>query len=232
MIDATKRHRVFFALWPDAEVVSHLAALAQHLVTTPGARATPPQNLHLTLVFVGAVTAAQIDQLTAIAADVSATFCAVLDSASDGSPSGESPDVVRLDRLGFWPQGGILWAGSRASVSSPPSHHPLRRGRRFLPDRLVAQLLHQRRLFNAAPAALAALLTTRLRAAGFHIESQPFVPHVTLARRVRCASLPRLESPLTWPVREFALLESIAQPMYPRYETLAVFPLEPEAAED
>lgn len=207
MIDATKRHRVFFALWPDAEVVSHLAALAQHLVTTPGARVTPPQNLHLTLAFVGAVTAAQIDQLTAIAADVSATFCAALDSASD-----ESPDAVRLDRLGFWPQGGILWAGSRASVSSPPSH--------------------QRRLFNAVSAALAALLTTRLRAAGFHIEPQPFVPHVTLARRVRCASLPRLESPLTWPVREFALIESIAQPLYPRYETLVAFPLEPEAVED
>lgn len=212
MIDTTKRHRVFFALWPDAEVASHLAALAQHLVATPAARATPPQNLHLTLVFVGAVTAAQIDQLTAIAADVSAAFCAALDAASDGSPSDGSPDAVRLDRLGFWPQGGILWAGSRASVSSPPSH--------------------QRRLFNAVPATLAALLTTRLRAAGFHIEPQAFVPHVTLARRVRCASLPRLESPLTWPVREFALIESIAQPMYPRYETLAVFPLEPEAAED
>lgn len=212
MIDTTKRHRVFFALWPDAEVASHLAALAQHLVATPAARATPPQNLHLTLAFVGAVTAAQIDQLTAIAADVSAAFCLALDSASDGSPSDGSPDAVRLDRLGFWPQGGILWAGSRASVSLPPSH--------------------QRRLFNAVPATLAALLTTRLRAAGFHIEPQAFVPHVTLARRVRCASLPRLESPLTWLVREFALIESIAQPMYPRYETLAVFPLEPEAAED
>ena len=99
-------------------------------------------------------------------------------------------------------------------------------------DRPVAQGLHQRRLFNAAPATLANLLNTRLRAAGFQIEPRPFVPHVTLARRVRCASLPRLEAPLTWPVREFALLESIAQPLHPRYETLAVFPLGPDAAED
>jgi 2'-5' RNA ligase len=203
MIDTTKRRRVFFALWPDAEAASHLAALAQHLVTTPGARATPPQNLHLTLVFVGAVTTAQIDQLMAIANDARAEFCAALDS-----PSGEPPDAVRLDRLGFWPQGGILWVGSRAAGALSPSH--------------------QRRLFNAAPASLANRLTTRLRAAGFQIEPRPFVPHVTLGRRVRCASLPRLEAPLTWPVREFALLESIAQPLHPRYETLAVFPLEPE----
>jgi 2'-5' RNA ligase len=223
MIDTTKRRRVFFALWPDDEVASHLAALAQHLVTTPGARATPPQNLHLTLLFVGAVTTAQIDQLMAIANDVRAEFCAALDLAS-----GETPGAVRLDRLGFWPQGGILWAGSRAARVLSPSRHPLRRGECFLLDRLVAQLFHQRRLFTSVPATLAAMLTPRLRAAGFHIEPRPFAPHVTLARRVRCASLPRLESPLTWPVREFALLESIAQPLHPRYETLAVFPLEPE----
>lgn len=197
MRDAKKR-RVFFALWPDGEAASHLAALAQHLVATGGARVTLPENLHLTLVFAGAVTSAQIDELAAIAADVGAEFCAEL-AAEACDPHCD----LRLDRLSFWPQGGILWAGCR----QPPSG--------------------QRRLSAAFPAVLATRLATRLRAAGFGIAPHLFIPHVTLARRVRCASLPRLEAPLAWRVREFALMESIPQPMQPRYETLAVFPLDP-----
>lgn len=192
MRDAKKR-RVFFALWPDEEAASHLAALAQHLTATGGARVTLPESLHLTLVFVGAVTSAQIDGLAAIAADVSAEFCDAPGGAFD----------LRLDRLGFWPQGGIFWAGCR----QPPSG--------------------QRRLSAVFPAALATRLATRLRAAGFGIAPHLFVPHVTLARRARCASLPRLEAPLVWHMRAFALVESIPQPMRPRYETLAVFPLDP-----
>ena len=58
--------------------------------------------------------------------------------------------------------------------------------------------------------------------------SADFRPHVTLARGVRCASLPRLGSPLDWSVREFVLLESIPQAMHPRYEVRAVFPLYPD----
>jgi 2'-5' RNA ligase len=105
--------RVFFALWPGEEAAGHLSALVQHLTSRGGGRVTPPAALHLTLAFIGAVTPSQIDELECLAAGVHA----------------EAFDL-RLDRLGFWPQRGILWAGCR---ESPPA---LRR----LADRLVVNL--------------------------------------------------------------------------------------------
>lgn len=184
-----RKHRVFFALWPDADEAEHLAALGQNLVAGCGARVMPMENMHLTLAFIGAVTPVQLEQLIALAAEVRAT----------------SFDL-RLDRLGFWPQGGVLWAGCRKS--------PLR----------------QRNACSALPAdrlrELFAKLAAAVRAAGFALPPRPRIPHVTLARRARCASLPRLGTPLGWRVNEFALVESIAQPIGVRYETLATFALD------
>lgn len=177
-MNVPQKHRIFFALWPDAEEAAHLAALGQNLAAGCVGRATPAENMHLTLAFIGAVTPVQLDELIAIAAEVRA----------------ESFDL-RLDRLGFWPQGGVLWVGCR----QPPSH--------------------QCRLYEA--------LADCLRAAEFRFEARLFAPHVTLARRARCASLPRLGTPLGWRVSEFALVESIAQPLGVRYETRANFALDP-----
>lgn len=178
------KHRVFFALWPDAETASHLAALGENLVGGCGGRVMPAANLHMTLAFIGAVTPAQIERLVALAAGVR---CEAFD--------------LRLDRLGFWPQGGILWAGCRqVPCSALPS------GRR------------QHRLF--------AELAAGVRAAGFALDARPPVPHVTLARRARCASLPRLGTPVGWRADEFALVESIAQPVGVRYRVLETFTLD------
>lgn len=176
-MSTTQKHRVFFALWPDAEVASHLAALGENLAGEYGGRVIPAANLHMTLAFIGAVTPAQLDQLVALAAEV----------------RGEAFDL-RLDRLGFWPQRGIVWAGCRREVP------------------------WGRRLFSE--------LAANVRAAGFALDARPPVPHVTLARRARCASLPRLGTPLGWRVNEFALVESIAQPLGVRYETRARFALD------
>ncbi|HNI83635.1 MAG TPA: hypothetical protein PLX21_17005, partial [Rhodocyclaceae bacterium] len=52
-----------------------------------------------------------------------------------------------------------------------------------------------------------------------------FAPHVTLARRVRCASLPRLDTPIGWHVDRFALVESRLHPSAASYRVLAEFPL-------
>jgi 2'-5' RNA ligase len=91
-----RSHRVFFALWPDAEAAAHLAALAQELTARGGGRVMRPASLHLTLAFVGAVTPAQRGELEGIAAGIRAEAF-----------------HLSLDRLGFWPQRGILWAGCR-----------------------------------------------------------------------------------------------------------------------
>ncbi|MCX7150547.1 MAG: 2'-5' RNA ligase family protein, partial [Rhodocyclales bacterium] len=125
------------------------------------------------------VTPTQVEQLGGLAAGV----CA------------EAFDLS-IDRLGFWPQRGILWAG----CSQPPE--PLRR--------------------------LAETLVAALGAAGFaldHRAASALIPHITLARRARCASLPRLETPIRWRVSEFALVETHLNPSAASYKTLASFPL-------
>jgi 2'-5' RNA ligase len=178
MSEARSR-RVFFALWPDDEATAHLSALAQELTTRGGGRVMHPASLHLTLAFVGSVTPGLIPRLEEIA----------------GAVRAESFELS-LDRFGFWPQRGILWAGCRQSPA------PLRR--------------------------LAGALATDLRAAGFAIDHRSgadLVPHITLARRARSASLPRLGTPIAWRVGEFALVESQLHPSAASYRTLARFPL-------
>lgn len=64
-----------------------------------------------------------------------------------------------------------------------------------------------------SPAALASLVTglnAALRAAGFPVEERRFNAHVTLLRN--CAELGEagcIDPPLLWPVRSFALMESV-----------------------
>lgn len=223
MPDEVKRHRVFFALWPDAETAEHLSALAGHLVAglpDKAMRIVPAQNLHMTLAFIGAVDAAQLRTLQAIAGEVSEIFLASAATTDDvDSLAHERALRVRLDRLGFWAQGGILWAGSRPERASG----------------MVSAALapsHQRRLFDAQPAGqvplpkrLATLLFQRLHAAGFRLDVRPFIPHVTLARGVRGIAVPHLETLLSWTAQTFALVESIPRARHPRYATLAEFPL-------
>lgn len=174
-----RSHRVYFALWPDEEATGHLSALARSL-TPSGGRLMRPASLHLTLAFIGSVTPSQVEELERIAAGVHA----------------EAFDLS-LDRIGFWPQRGILWAGCRETPAA------LRR--------------------------LAESLGAALDAAGFAVAHAPggvLVPHITLARRVRCPSLPRLETPVRWRVGEFALVETHLHPSAASYKTLAGFPLD------
>ncbi len=175
-----RARRVFFALWPDDESIAHLSALACNLAAGGDSRLIRPESLHLTLAFVGAVAQSRVAELEEIAAGVRT-------AAFD----------LSLDRLGFWPQRGILWAGCR---QAPESLSRLR-------ERLVAGL----------------------RTAGFAIDhgsAARHVPHVTLARRVRCASLPRLGTPIHWRAGEFALVESRLNPSAASYATLASFALD------
>jgi 2'-5' RNA ligase len=68
---------------------------------------------------------------------------------------------------------------------------------------------------------LAASLQTELVKEGFSLEKRPFAAHVTLVRKAKpVSSLPDLPR-VDWPVREFALVQSI----HGKYKNLETFQL-------
>ena len=57
------RRRVFFALWPDEETRRALLRATRSAVRRCGGRATPSDNLHVTLAFLGPVTATLLERV-------------------------------------------------------------------------------------------------------------------------------------------------------------------------
>ncbi len=88
----TKPRRLFLALWPDAGERAQLAALS---ATLCGGRKVHPDNLHLTLVFLGAT-------------DDERLLCYEQALRDLAVPS----LTLRLDRLACWSRSGILWLGA------------------------------------------------------------------------------------------------------------------------
>jgi 2'-5' RNA ligase len=97
---ATGTARLFFALWPNAEVRDALAALAKDVRAQCGGRAPRPENIHLTLFFIGEVERSRL-------ADIQA--------AADAS-GGTRFELV-LDRLGYFRRARIAWAGGACPVA-------------------------------------------------------------------------------------------------------------------
>lgn len=87
---------------------------------------------------------------------------------------------LRIDRLGYWPHNRILWAGSR--MSSPQA------------GALATGLLESLQKSRIWP---------------INKPSRPFVPHLTLIRRVRdpAPRLPELPAQ-DWPCDRFVLVRS------------------------
>ncbi|GAB6067300.1 RNA 2',3'-cyclic phosphodiesterase [Methylothermus subterraneus] len=63
-------------------------------------------------------------------------------------------------------------------------------------------------------------LRKRVRKLGFQLESRPFRPHLTLARKVKKRIAARAIDPIAWPVREVALVASELSPEGSRYQVL------------
>ncbi|WP_287719822.1 2'-5' RNA ligase family protein [Nitrosomonas sp.] len=55
MSDAASSVRLFFALWPQEEARKQLARLARRIADQCAGRCVRPENLHLTLAFIGEV---------------------------------------------------------------------------------------------------------------------------------------------------------------------------------
>ncbi len=87
------RQRLFFALWPDDGVRGQFDALASKTLKRRGRR-IPPENLHLTLAFLGPVA-------------LETRRCA--ETMADGI-SGDA-FTLKFTHLGFWPRPRVIWSG-------------------------------------------------------------------------------------------------------------------------
>jgi RNA 2',3'-cyclic 3'-phosphodiesterase len=88
--------RLFFALWPDADVRAGIVARRERLGRI-SRRQVPVHNLHLTLLFLGDQPAGRIDAIEGAAGRIKADAC-----------------TLTLDRFGWFPRAGVTWLGGEA----------------------------------------------------------------------------------------------------------------------
>jgi RNA 2',3'-cyclic 3'-phosphodiesterase len=95
--------RLFFALWPDADVIRQFASAASQLTLQNAGRLVNPENYHLTLAFVGEVADASLAVLQQIGRTQRASCCNIAFNGVDYWPESkvivaaaeESPDSLR-----------------------------------------------------------------------------------------------------------------------------------------
>ncbi len=92
--------RLFFALWPAAELREQIAQRVQVGLRRGGGRPVRADNLHITLAFLGEVDAGRID-------------CVIQAADTVRAPA----FTLRLERLGYWRRARVVWLG-------PPERHP------------------------------------------------------------------------------------------------------------
>jgi 2'-5' RNA ligase len=95
MAEAAPTRRLFFALWPAADVATALECIARQAQAHCGGRRMQRDSVHLTLAFLGDLPLDRVASVEAAADDLAA-------------------EAFRLsiDRLGYWRHNRILWAGS------------------------------------------------------------------------------------------------------------------------
>lgn len=89
---AKSGRRLFFALWPSDEFRAQIVATTQAVVHASGGRIIPPENLHVTLLFLGQVSSAQ--------------FAAVQEAA--GACANAPAFALSFDRAEVWGRANLL----------------------------------------------------------------------------------------------------------------------------
>ena len=86
------KHRLFFALWPDAQVRAELAQAAQRLHRAVEGKRSRDKSLHLTLAFLGDVDVDHLPRLLGPPPDVF-----------------PSAFLLTLNKWGCWSREGVAW---------------------------------------------------------------------------------------------------------------------------
>lgn len=89
------RHRVFFALWPDDATRAAISRATRAAVRESGGRPIAKHRLHLTVAFLGELSAAGIEVARAV------------------PPIRVGAFELTLDALGVWPESKVLWLAPR-----------------------------------------------------------------------------------------------------------------------
>jgi len=179
-----ERRRLFFALWPAPKLQAAIssAALAVARQRAVGGQEVPPERVHLTLLFLGDVTAKTEEILVTGAGRVAA-------------PSFQ----LTLDQAGCFYRSRVFWLGASAT-----------------PNKLT--LLWER-------------LSALAAGAGVPVDARPLAPHVTCVRDIRHRIRPAPVAPITWAVRDFALVHSELGTQ-PRYHVVSQWRLQTGAHAD
>ena len=214
-----RTRRLFLALWPDeASQLEMERATRQALRSLSSPRAVPACNLHVTLVFIGAVEEGRLGLLRSVAERVSREACTTAEPGqSAGAERAKAVELI-FERVEYWKKAKVLCAltdeATRAAQAGPAA---------VLADRLRGCLLDD----------------------GFAPHLKPFRPHVTLARKVvlkreaPAAASPARPAgasqsgrasgfsmePVIWRFTQFALIDSRTEPSGSLYSVLASWPL-------
>jgi 2'-5' RNA ligase len=109
----SSKRRVFFALWPDPDIRAALVRATKAIVEQAAGRATPAENLHVTLAFIGELSESELVSVRKI------------------SPPRLGRIGLAIDTLGYRKRAQLLWA---APGTVPPALFALEAG---LWDRLA-----------------------------------------------------------------------------------------------
>lgn len=100
--------RLFFALWPEPAQQVALWQATRSEVERAGGQAVPPENFHVTLVFIGSVPQSDVDRIESIAAQVAGEV-------------GPEPAEIGLDLFEHWKKPRIVCLTTQLPASARAS---------------------------------------------------------------------------------------------------------------
>jgi 2'-5' RNA ligase len=90
-----RRRRVFFGLWPDEATAAAIVRATKRAVRLSGGRPIAKERLHITVAFLGELTAEELGRAFAAAPVATGAF------------------DLTLDTVGFFPRSRVLWLAAR-----------------------------------------------------------------------------------------------------------------------